>query len=56
MTDPPKLDERLARVVECRCLAGYSAEETAAALDIAVRTVHRDWARAKTWLFRELGG
>lgn len=51
-----QLDGRLARVVECRYFAGYSAEETAQALGIAERTVHRDWARAKTWLFRELGG
>lgn len=51
-----QIDERLARVVECRYFAGYSAEETAQALGVAERTVHRDWARAKTWLFRELGG
>lgn len=51
-----QLDERLARVVECRYFAGYSTEETAAALGVTERTVHRDWARARTWLFRELGG
>ncbi|HKY93178.1 MAG TPA: ECF-type sigma factor [Nevskiaceae bacterium] len=50
-----ELDPRQARVVECRYFAGYSAQETAQALGITERTVHRDWARAKTWLFRELG-
>ena len=49
-----ELDPRLARVVDCRYFAGYTAEETASALGITERTVHRDWARARAWLFREL--
>ncbi|TDU30827.1 RNA polymerase ECF family sigma subunit [Panacagrimonas perspica] len=49
-----ELDPRLARVVECRYFAGYTAEETAVALSITERTVQRDWVRAKAWLFREL--
>lgn len=49
-----ELDPRLARVVECRYFAGYTAEETAVALGITERTVQRDWVRAKAWLFREL--
>ena len=47
-------DARLARVVECRFFAGYTEEETAAALGITARTVTRDWAKAKAWLLREL--
>jgi RNA polymerase sigma factor (TIGR02999 family) len=50
-----QLDPRQARIVECRYFAGYSAQETAEALGITERTVHRDWARARAWLFRELG-
>lgn len=50
-----QLDPRQARIVECRYFAGYSAQETAQTLGITERTVLRDWARAKTWLFRELG-
>ena len=45
---------RAARVVECRFFGGLSTEETAAALAIAPRTVKRDWAFARAWLFRDL--
>ena len=47
-------DARQAQVVECRYFAGYTEEETAAALDIGLRTVKRDWAKARSWLYREL--
>lgn len=46
---------RLAQVVECRFFAGYSEEETAKTLDISVRSVQRDWMRARAWLKEELG-
>ncbi len=49
-------DERMAKVVECRFFAGFNEEETAAALDTSVRTVQRDWMRARAWLKEELGG
>jgi RNA polymerase sigma factor (TIGR02999 family) len=45
---------RQARVVECRFFGGLSVEETAAALELAERTVKRDWSLARAWLFREL--
>lgn len=48
------LDSRQARVVECRFFGGMTEEETAEALAIGVRTVKRDWAKAKSWLYREL--
>lgn len=47
--------ERQCRVVECRCFAGMSVEETAVALDASPATVKRDWAFARAWLNRELG-
>lgn len=47
-------DERLVRLVECRYFAGLSEEETAEALGLSVRTVQRDWARARAWLREEL--
>ncbi|MDX1999052.1 MAG: ECF-type sigma factor [Thermoanaerobaculia bacterium] len=47
---------RLARVVECRFFAGFDERETARALDISERTVRRDWALARAWLYRELAG
>jgi RNA polymerase sigma factor (TIGR02999 family) len=49
------LDERLALVVECRFFAGYSEEDTAAALGLTERTVRRDWSKARAWLRVELG-
>ena len=48
------LDERLARVVECRFFGGMTEEETAEALGISLRTAKRDWARAKSWLHKEI--
>lgn len=47
-------DERLGRVVECRFFAGLTVAETAEALDSSRRTVERDWARAKAYLYRAL--
>jgi len=50
-----KLDERLARVVECRFFGGMTEQETAEALHIAVRTVRRDWIKARGLLYQALG-
>ncbi len=47
--------ERMARVVKLRYFAGLSVEHTAAAMDIAVRTVKRDWATARVWLRLQMG-
>jgi RNA polymerase sigma factor (TIGR02999 family) len=47
-------DARLARVVECRFFGGLTDAETGAVLGITERTVQRDWAKAKDWLYREL--
>lgn len=49
-----QLDQRLARVVECRFFAGYGEDETAQVLGVSERTVRRDWVQAKAWLYREL--
>lgn len=48
------LNERHARIVECRFYGGMSVEETADALDISPATVKRDWTLARAWLNREL--
>ena len=48
------VDERLSRVVECRYFGGLTDEETAEALQIGVRTVRRDWVKAKGWLYEQL--
>jgi RNA polymerase sigma factor (TIGR02999 family) len=45
---------RLADVVECRYFGGLSAEETAETLGISLRTVERDWSRARAYLYQLL--
>jgi RNA polymerase sigma factor (TIGR02999 family) len=47
-------EPRLADVVECRFFAGYSEEDTARVLGMSLRTVQRDWFKARTWLYREI--
>jgi RNA polymerase sigma factor (TIGR02999 family) len=49
-----RMDERLARVVECRFFAGLSEQETAEALGVSQRTVARDWQMARAWLHEAL--
>ena len=41
---------RLARLVELRFFGGLSEEEVAKALGVTVRTVQREWAKARTLL------
>ncbi len=48
-------DPRAAEIVQLRFFAGLSVEETAKALEVSVRTVHREWKFVKAWLFRALG-
>lgn len=42
--------ERMARIVECRFFGGLSVAETAETLDLSIRTVERDWTRARIYL------
>lgn len=44
-----ELDPRLVQLIECRFFAGLSEPETAAALDVSLSTVQRDWVRARAW-------
>lgn len=46
----------LESLVECRFFAGLTVEETACALDLSVRTVERQWVRARTYLAEILEG
>ncbi len=48
------LNPRLSRVVECRFFGGLTEEEIAEATGVTVRTVKRDWAKARGWLYEEL--
>jgi RNA polymerase sigma factor (TIGR02999 family) len=45
---------RMASVVECRFFGGLSVAETAEVLEASVRTVEREWTRARAYLQRAL--
>ena len=49
-----RVNERAARVVECRFFGELSIEETAVALGISERTVKRDWTQARFWLYQHI--
>ena len=51
-----QLDERMADVVTLRFFGRLTISATADALDISERTVKRDWAKARGWLYKELKG
>jgi DNA-directed RNA polymerase specialized sigma24 family protein len=44
------IDERLVQVVEMRYFAGMTEQEIAGVLGLAVRTVARDWEKARLFL------
>jgi len=48
------VEPRLARVVDCRFFGAMSDGEIAAALEVTVRTVQRDWIKARMLLRRAL--
>jgi RNA polymerase sigma factor (TIGR02999 family) len=54
LTRLKELDARQAQVVECRFFGGLTEEETAEALGVGLRTAKRDWAKARSWLYREI--
>ncbi|HJQ53761.1 MAG TPA: ECF-type sigma factor [Gemmatimonadaceae bacterium] len=45
-----KFDPRIAKVVECRFFGGLTEADTAEALGVTVRTVQRDWVKARVLL------
>lgn len=49
-----KKNPRQAKVVELRYFGGLSVEQIGAILGIAPRSVKRDWALARIWLYEEL--
>jgi RNA polymerase sigma factor (TIGR02999 family) len=48
------IDSRLVKVVEMRYFAGMSEDEIAESLGVSVRTVERDWEKARLFLYRAL--
>ncbi len=51
-----RIESRLHQVVEYRFFGGMTEEEIAAVLGLTVRTVQRDWVKARAWLYKELYG
>lgn len=51
-----KHDPDLAQVVMLRYFAGLTVEQTAEVLGVSPRTVKRDWAVARAWLFKAMTG
>jgi RNA polymerase sigma factor (TIGR02999 family) len=51
-----RLDPRQSELVELRFFGGLTGDEAAAVMRIAPATADRDWALARAWLYRELGG
>lgn len=49
-----EIDKRLVKVVEMRYFAGLSEQEIADTLGLSVRTVERDWEKARLFLHRAL--
>ena len=49
-------DPAQSRIVELKFFGGLSIEETAEVVGVSPATVKREWALAKSWLFRELNG
>lgn len=54
ITKLSEMDLRKGRVVEMRFFGGMSIPEISEALGVTTRTVDRDWAKAKLWLYNEL--
>ncbi len=49
-----EIDARLEKIIECRFFAGLTVAETSETLDIPLRTVERDWQRARAYIRRAL--
>jgi RNA polymerase sigma factor (TIGR02999 family) len=49
-------DPRLATIVDLKYFCGYSFEEIAVLQGVSVRTVSRDWEKARTLLYQQLSG
>jgi RNA polymerase sigma factor (TIGR02999 family) len=54
LEDLAKTNDRQCRIIECRFFAGLTEAETAKALDTPLRTVQREWNKARDWLMAYL--
>lgn len=49
-----ELNERLVTIVEMRYFGEMNIDEIASVINLSPRTVKRDWAKAKGWLYKEI--
>jgi RNA polymerase sigma factor (TIGR02999 family) len=52
--DFAQTDAATAELVKLHCFAGLTLEEAAQILEMPARTAYRNWAFARSWLFRHL--
>jgi len=54
LTALERRDRQMAQVVEFRYFAGFDVDETARAMELSRRSVHRLWRAARAWLLTRL--
>ncbi len=54
LTRLDEMDSRLRSVVEYRFFGGLTEQEIASVLGVTIRTVQRDWVKARAWLYQEI--
>ncbi len=48
------INARWSKVVECKYFGGLKEAEIAGILDVSIRTVERDWVKARAWLYHHM--
>ncbi|MEM8488599.1 MAG: sigma-70 family RNA polymerase sigma factor [Bacteroidota bacterium] len=48
------INARWSKVVECKYFGGLKEAEIADILDVSIRTVERDWVKARAWLYHHM--
>jgi len=51
-----EIDAQAESIVNLRFFAGLTLDQAARSLGVSERTAYRDWAFAKSWLYREMSG
>jgi RNA polymerase sigma factor (TIGR02999 family) len=49
-----QFDERKSKIVEMRFFAGMTIREISEVLQVSMRTIDRDWLKARAWIEKEL--
>ena len=49
-----RINARWSKVVECKYFGGLKEAEIADILEVSIRTVERDWVKARAWLYHHM--